>query len=415
MKVKAAEYYPLEKVAEVLSVPTAEVNRLREQGKLRGFRDGGTWKFLKDEIHTYLAESIKSRSAAANGKPAGESDDLEGDFGSASSFDLLVEDAALPDDSDLISVAPTQPKSDLDLAALDHDSDLALAEESHVSSMVASKKAPPPQESDNDLVLVEEEKEDKESSVLGLAPDSEIHEVDFDDIESSIPEASASSPQLGKESSVLGLAPDAEIHEVDVDDTESSPQLGLADDSGFDMLIAAEQEESELLQLDEEKTEAAPIMADEFILEPMVGAMDDGDSESSSQVIAIDVGLAAAEQNAVPFEDDDFEFDGFDSGVAAPGVAAAAMPAASDPFGVGAPAIPDAFTTPAVSVTPSKKPVAAEEEYSTGMLAFLICTLVMMLLPIVMLIDHMMHMWSWSDPFPLNSILMGAIAGIFGL
>ena len=391
MMVKATEYYPLEKVAEVLSVPTAEVNRLREQGKLRGFRDGGTWKFLKDEVHTYLAESIKSRSAAANGKSAGESDfDLGGDLGSASSFDLLVEDAALPDDSDLISVASTPPKSDLDLAALDHDSDLALAEETHVSSMVVPKKAPPPKESDSGLVLVKEEKEDKESSILGLAPDSavhdsEVHEVDFDDHESSILEASS-----------------------------SSPQLGLAGDSGFDVLITAPEEgESELLQLDEEKTDIAPsVMAEEFILEPMASAMDDDDSESSSQVIAIDVG----EQEGAPFGGgEDFDFIGFDSGAAEPGAAAAAMPAANDPFGVGAPSIPDVFTTPAVSVTPSKKPVAAEEEYSTGMLAFLICTLVMMLLPVIMLVDQMMHMWSWSDPFILNSVLMGTIAGIFGL
>ena len=398
MMVKATEYYNLEKVAEVLSVPAAEVSRLREQGKLRGFRDGNTWKFQKEEVHTYLAESIRARSAAAEFKKPGESDfDLGGDLASSSSFDLLVEEAALPGDSDLVSVAPAQPKSDLDLAALDQDSDLALAEETQVSGVVMTKAAV--------SAAVPELEED---SSLALAEETQISSM-------VMPKREASS--------VANLAPDPDVHEVDLDDSESvleaggsSPQLGLAGDSGFDVLIGGE-EGGDLVQVDGERTEMPSPLVEEFILEPSVSMLGDDDSESSSQVIAIDVGLAAAEQESDPFGGDSFaDFMSFDSGVHSP-AAPAAAPAAGDPFGGGA-SLPDIDThaAPAVSVTPSKKAVTVEGEYSTGMMATLVCALVVMLVCGIMMIDTTLHLWSWSEqPFVLNSMLMGMVAGLFGL
>jgi hypothetical protein len=359
----------LEKVAEVLSVTAAEVNRLREQSKLRGFRDGTNWKFLKEDVHTYLAASIKARSGGANGAPSpSDSDfDLGGENASASSFDLLMEDAALPGDSDLVSVAPARPKSDLDLAALDQD-ELALAEETQISSLVVPKKIKTAAEPSSQIMPVENE----DSSALLLAV--------------------ADGGALDDEASVLGAG-------------SSSPQLGLASESGFDVLVAGADED--LLQVDEEKTDvsAAPL-AVEFTLEPSPAVPDDDASESSSQVIAIDVGFAAAEQSTDAFESDGFEdFVGFDSGIQQ-----GPPPTNNDPFGTGA----SLDAAPVISVSP-KKAAVAEEEYSTGILVALIGALVVMLLPGIMLLDTMIHMWSWSDPFILNSILMSTISGWFGL
>ena len=362
----STEYYNLEKVAEVLSVSTAEVNRLREQSKLRGFRDGSNWKFLKEEVHAYLAESIKARSGSGAGQPSGDSDfDLAGDDASASSFDLLMEDAALPGDDQLVSVS--QPKSDVDLAALDNDSDLALAEETQISSMVVPKKEKAPKNELSSSVVPNE----LESSALILESEKD----------------------LGEES-ILGAS-------------GSSPQLGLAGDSGFDVLVAGEEEE-DILQVDEEKTEAVS-HAVEFDLEPSPQVKGDDDSESSSQVIEIDVGELAAGQDSDPFGQDGFgDFAGFDSGIQTPPTAA------GDSIGAGAAPFPDVFSVPATTVSP-KRAVGTEGEYSTGMLIALVSALVVMVLPGMMLIDTMIHMWSWNDPFVLNSVLMGMIANIFGL
>lgn len=57
-------YYNLEKAAEILSMTPGDLNRLREAGKMRAFRDGNDWKFRKEDIDNYLAEMIKSRSKA---------------------------------------------------------------------------------------------------------------------------------------------------------------------------------------------------------------------------------------------------------------------------------------------------------------------------------------------------------------
>ena len=368
--VKATEYYNLEKVAEVLSIPTAEVNRLREQGKLRGFRDGSTWRFQKEEVHNYLAESIKARSGTSGGHKPGDSDFDLGDIASSSSFDLLMEEAALPGDSDLIAVTPPRPSSDLDLAALDLDDELSLAEETQISSLVIPKKAKPAVEPSSIVA-----QDDLDSSALLLATEGD--EV------------------LEDEASVLEAG-------------SSSAQLGLAGDSGFDVLVAGEDES--VLLLDEEKTEAVGLLvAQEFELEPSPSMLDDDDSESSSQVIAIDAFAEVGQEVAAdPFgqQGDAFDaFAGFDSDIHQ---APAATTGGSDPFGTGD------FAAPVVAVSPPKA-VAPAEEYSTGMLAALAFALVPMLLAGMMLIDNMVRMWSWNEPFILNSILMGPIVGVLGL
>ena len=376
---RSTEYYNLEKVAEVLSVSTAEVNRLREQNKLRGFRDGSNWKFSKEDVHTYLAASIKARSGNDSGVKTGDSDfDLAEDNASASSFDLLMEDAVLPGDDQLISAAPVQSKSDLDLAALDDDSDLALAEETQISSLVVPKKAKSP----------EKKKDELESSGL---------EVDMDEDSSAL---------------VLGSV---EHDESVLSANGSSPQLGLAGDSGFDVFVAGEGDgESEILLVDE-ATSIPMLSAADFTLEPAPKVQGDDDSESSSQVIAIDVGLEGAGLDTDPFGGNSFgDFTDFGSGIQSP-PATPAAPASHDPFGSGTIPSPDAFVTPKPTVS-SKRAVAPEEEYSTGMLIALVSALVVMLLPGIMLLDTMVHMWSWDERFDLTSWLMSGIAStVFGL
>ena len=396
----SAEYYNLEKVAEVLSVSTAEVNRLREQSKLRGFRDGANWKFLIEDVHTYLAEAIKARGGGANEQKAEDSGfDLAADIASASSFDLLVEETALPDDDQLISVS--QPKSDVDLAALEQDSELALAEETQISSLVVPKK-PKTQE-------IPKQELDSSSVIPGTLESSSVV--------SGKAESGAVSSEL--ESSALILAAEKELGEDSIFGLVSggsSPQLGRASESGFDVLVAGESEEEDLLQVDTESTESVESMVVEFTLEPSSQVLGDDDSESSSQIIEIDMGglaEAAVTQEADPFGQDSFgDFPGFDGGLAAEPAAGT-----NEPFGAGASPFPsgDAFTAPIATATP-KKPTAQQEEYSTGVLVALGFALAMLLFPGILLIDTMLHMWSWNDPpFGLNGLLASTIADLFGL
>ncbi|MBQ6620129.1 MAG: helix-turn-helix domain-containing protein [Thermoguttaceae bacterium] len=67
-------YYTLEQAANVLKITPGELNRMREKGLLRAFKDGNTWKFRKEDIDTYLANQIKSRSDSSASLGAAESD-----------------------------------------------------------------------------------------------------------------------------------------------------------------------------------------------------------------------------------------------------------------------------------------------------------------------------------------------------
>ena len=55
-------YYNLAKTAELLGLNTGDVNRLREQGKLRAFKDGADWKFRKEEVEQYLTKMEVAQS-----------------------------------------------------------------------------------------------------------------------------------------------------------------------------------------------------------------------------------------------------------------------------------------------------------------------------------------------------------------
>ncbi|MDR2171788.1 MAG: helix-turn-helix domain-containing protein [Planctomycetaceae bacterium] len=98
----SSEYYTLEKVAEVLELPTAEVNRLREKNELRAYRDGTSWKFRKDQVDDMIAAKIKNRNKQQNNT----NDDLTiaGTNGNNDDdFDLLVGDefVELPEETGL--------------------------------------------------------------------------------------------------------------------------------------------------------------------------------------------------------------------------------------------------------------------------------------------------------------------------
>ena len=93
-----SDYYNLEKAAEVLGKAPGELNRLRESGKIRAFRDGSAWKFRKEDIDNFLADELRQK-------------------GSSSSFD---DEGLLTDDSDeeekpTMMAADTSSFNDLNL------------------------------------------------------------------------------------------------------------------------------------------------------------------------------------------------------------------------------------------------------------------------------------------------------------
>ncbi|MDR1958976.1 MAG: helix-turn-helix domain-containing protein [Planctomycetaceae bacterium] len=118
------EYYNLEKTAEMLKMTPGEINRIREQGKLRAFRDGVDWKFKKEEVENFLVATIKGRNAQEEGSPFGldfdedlltsDSENMTPILADSASFDALVDQSLASD-----GIMPQNP-------SVSHDEELTL-------------------------------------------------------------------------------------------------------------------------------------------------------------------------------------------------------------------------------------------------------------------------------------------------
>ncbi|MGL4595679.1 MAG: helix-turn-helix domain-containing protein, partial [Thermoguttaceae bacterium] len=212
-----SDYYSLEKVAEVLGLPTAEVNRLREKNSLRAFRDGASWKFRKIDVDNYLAETIKNRGKSDQ---SSESDfDLLGMdadeetptlLADSVSFDSLMEDG-LSLSGDIVN-GPSKPGLDLS-KPVDNDA-LVVA--------------------DDDLMLVDDE--------LSLADEPAVYA------------SKSSSPTSSVQSSASksSLSPSQKIADSPLDDDDF-----ILDSSDSDLSIDFD-EDSALLLLDDSDNTPVP-------------------------------------------------------------------------------------------------------------------------------------------------------------
>jgi excisionase family DNA binding protein len=395
----SSEYYSLEKAAEVLALPTAEVNRLREKNQLRAFRDGSSWKFRKVDVDNFLAESIKNRTK--NGKSSADSDfDLLGTGDSeesptlladSASFDSLME-AGLPFGGEMVDVtAPSPPskapslakpvtKKNDDFVSMDDDlmlggDDLTLSDDSEVLPTAAFH----PSASDIDLAAEDDLVPDHTgtSSGINLAGDSGL--------------------------SLLDVADDIDLRPVSKGEGNSA-KLELGDDD--DILSLVMDEDS----MEEDSSSATAISSeDDFQLTADSGVFPVDDSDSASQVIALDEdGVFTA--GSLEFNNNPF------------GVAPISPEQSDGGLGMGIPngspigsAAPDVFTAPVSTFTAPAAPVPVETNFTTWQLVALVAAVVLLIFPGVMILDLIFHIWSWNEPFILNSSLMDLCSQIVGL
>ena len=427
-----SEFYDIAKAAEILGLKPADVQLLREQNKLRGFRDGASWKFKVDDIQNYLAESIKAKHAAeaededlvlggSDLDIGAQSSDLELGAGSsdlqlggsdlelgAGSSDLQLGGSDLElgaGSSDLQMGAGGSDLelgaggSDLELGAGSSDlelgagsSDLELTEtEFDVtggSGINLGGEDKGPSGSDLELDLTLDQDVSLGESDIALA--SEEKAEDGSDVE-------VGADVLDDEDLVLGgsgagsdvtIGGDSGISLVDPADSGLSLEEPL-DLTGDDESL--ELGEDDMLTLEETDVEAAEVQTeDEFMLTPLEEV---GDEESGSQVIALDMEDESAIAAAAPaMLDEDF-------GAAAP---------------IGFEAVEEApMDMAAMSMAASAAPVAAgaptlqEAPYPTlwVWLGMFPCTLFLALAG-VMSYDIVRNMWNWDGAMTINSSIL---------
>jgi excisionase family DNA binding protein len=350
----------IEEAARSLGISVEELNEMREQGQIHAYRDGGSWKFREDEVERVQAERAMGKtgdSGLSLDDPAGGSSILGAAKPGGSSVigGAGGSDPALSLDDEPPTAKIAQPAAGLGAAFEDLD-DLSLDLE---SGSAVGKKA----EGGSALNLAG----DDEDLVLEPAADSDITR-----------DASASGIQLSTPSdSGVSLEEPLEIGGSSVDSFE------LGEDSA--------------ISFDEKASPDSPTQVkagadDDFLLTPLQ-TTDDDESDSGSQVIALDdedtLDIAAASgPHAVAttlLEEDQ------------PDVGAAGASAAGAPAPAGG----------AVSAPAPEVPYTGWQV--TGLV---LCTLVLFVAG-MMMFELMRHMWSWEEPYTAHSAIMDVISGWF--
>lgn len=404
-------YYTAEEAAQVLGITPGEVTQRRERNELRGLKDGATWKFKVEDIEA-LAHRLKAGATA----PPDEGDVLAsevelGPSSSGKSGTVLGPGKAHDSDIQLAGSDVKLAGSDIKLAGSD------IKPKSDVKLEDTLPPLPTPEEEALDLRL--ESEAVAEAAAQPAAPagkkagGSEIElaggGLDDDDV------------VLGGSSSGsnVSIAGDSGISLVSPTDSglslEEPVELPASEDDSLEL-----GEDDMLTFADAADTESPTELKsdDEFLLTPLEEAAEGEESESASQVIALDAGPVSDTAatlvgtgrpgGAAAMLDEELGGVGvLPAAPAAPAAPAGAPPAAGlfEP-GVGAAAAP----------LPAGAPVAValpEAPYTGWNIAALGACVVLLILCGWVAFDLVLNMWSWNAPYRLNSALMDWILGLF--
>ena len=443
----AQEYYNLQKAAEVLGIPPADLHLIREKNELRAYRDGADWKFKVEDVQAKLAEMIKAKDGPA-----------ESDMFSEEADDVLLSEAALGESGP--GASGSVIGGELDAPAVQSDSDLKLIESSTDPGDADDEYPIAGENGDaadmNVTIAVEEAEVDMDATVpdddddldqviggsnadldMTIDQNATLKDGQDDDMVDELASSSGSSIDLSDalddDNLVLGgssgsgsditIGGDSGISLVDPADSGLSLEdpIDLVEGSGESLELG---EDDMLVFTGEEADGESPTELktdDDFLLTPMDDDSTDDDSESGSQVIALDeaaegdegatmIGSASGIGMAAML-DEDFSTDETTEVRAAPfGATAATMEPEFD-VTAGAQQM-EAGAVPATAGVSAV--VLPEAPYSIwNVLSLALCAIFLMLTG-MMLYDLLRNMWSWNGSYELNSTLMDAILDMVG-
>ncbi len=376
------KYYNVQEVAEILGVSVDEVKQMLGSRELHGYRDGADWKFKVEDIEAVARQRDAQPSAAGE---EGEGDVLasevelgESDPGASGTVIGMEGDGKAAAESDLQLL-----DSDLALDAMGESS--GAGGQDDVDSKVVQFE---------ELDLTLEEDVSLEDSEVGAGESSDVdlagEGLDDDDLVLGGGSGAGSDVTIGSDSG---------ISLVDPADSGLSLEEPLELSGGSQESL--ELGEDDMLTLNEDAQAEAPEdleTDDDFLLTPLEEGGDEDDSESGSQVIALD-----AEEGE---EADIGMLDGTDGAAAPPTVDEAALGVA--PLAIQPDAVAAAATGP--------QSVAAglpEAPYTVWNVVGLALCAIMLMFCGMMTYDLLRNMWSWDTPYSVNSSVMDLILGLF--
>ncbi len=370
----AQKFYNVAKAAEVLGISPAEVNTMREQQQLHGYRDGADWKFK--------AEDIEEIAASRRGAPAdGEEDVL------VTELELGASD---PGSSGTVIGPPPPGAEDAPAEAKDAvDSAVNGFEELEFTF------------EDSQLGLSGGSSSKNKVSLPGSGIDLSADALDDDDL------------VLGGSSggSDLTLGGDSGISLIDPTDSGLSLEepLELGDGSGDSLSLSGD---SLLSLADVSKDKATAAGDSDFTLTPMDEVLDDDSSQSDSQVIALDSEGPDELETMPAMLDEEPALDlGDVSAMPLAAVGRASPLAAAESAAFGAAVAQDSV---AVRQQTAASMVLSEAPYSgLNITSLSVCTVLLTLVG-MMMYDVMQNMWSWNGVHSFNSPILNWLSSMLG-
>jgi len=293
------KFVKLEEAAEQLKVSTDTLNGLREEGKLRAYRDGSSWKFRTEEIEKMAAEGVPSLEA----EESGLNFDLNMDDDS-SGLDFDLDDMSLGDEislDDVDEAAPVSekasdvnlegsdagnadaPLSDLDLA--DDELELATGSSADLTLDLDSDGSDAPLE----MPTITGEIGTGKAGESGLDIDLEIESGD--DPESILlSEAELGDSADGPASTIIGKAELADASDLELASDPSDAKLEADAKSGSDVELA----DLEDLGLGADATGELPVTSGAADFDDIEELEIDLEAESSRILTPEDVAAAQA-------------------------------------------------------------------------------------------------------------------------
>jgi len=398
----ARKFIELQKVATLLGVSPDDLGDMRSRGEIYGYRDGSTWKFKIEEVQRLASDRgiTLSKAALAGEVPlAGDSvsssavdeeldvlSEVDGDYIDPGESVLITEEefGALPEIKapNTVIGGKDSPKGD-DAVTADSDlkrtGDSADSGSSHVEGMsdelnleltssgdLASGESLSLGESDLQLA-------DSSSAVSGGAP-SESASIDLDFEDDDL--------VLGSSGSDVTLMPgDSGIS------LNSPSDTGLSlTDQPFDLGGSAAESSLELPEEIVPLEDAVVAGAeDDFLLTPIEESPGE-ESDSGSQVIALDT-------------DDSYDED------------AATILGSSESVDIPPNGGKGGFVVGTKIAAPA---ISAEPPYTLLNVSALAATVIVLSLTGFCIYDVVRHMWSWDEPYVINSSMMEWILGMLG-
>ena len=463
----ARTFIELQEAARLLNVTTDELADMRTRHKINGYRDGATWKFKTDEIKRVAGErGIDLTDAQLQGTAdAGPGSNIDADLNLLTEVDESTADSVLLSDEELgksgsgssstIIGASDEKGGDSDLQLTD---DLQLSGDSGKGSDIQLGSDPtsgsgsgsgsdvqlvPDAGTDSDVKLVAggsgsdvlsgSDVVGKQDGGTASGVDGSDAAVDLElDIDGGGSSGTSSPPDssdvtLGEEDSSavgsggsLGTGSEVDLDFESDDDDDlvlgSDVTLGAGDsgiglsspsDSGLSLIEepldlsgsnpdASLELPEDVVSLDDATADpdaATQLKADDdFLLTPAEGS-DGEESDSGSQVIALDT-------------DENYD----EEAVTLLGDAALEIAITEDEGGGGLVAVAD-VTGPSDHVLPPVQ--ALEAPYSIWNVISLVFIAIFLGLTGMMMTDLIRQIWSWDQPFALNSDLMDWIVSMF--